>query len=191
MLLFGTTMPPSIMSARGVGVARDAAPAQCSLAIAKSVRVPPGLSHHGADGAGADAQAASNGIAARTANRGLIEALGITPATPFRRPKELWRAPRLNGGTMPASIEDHIEEKTMGLFERFKTRAGTPVPTTGEYLPAGNGGTTMDVVKGQAGAVLDRATQVYKQNPKLVAGLGLLALASVLVSVKKGRTSFR
>lgn len=81
----------------------------------------------------------------------------------------------------------------MALFERFKTQAGTPVPTTGEYIPGENLPATSSASgwKGQANAVLDRATQVYKQNPKLVGGLGLLALAGLLVSVKRGRISLK
>ena len=35
------------------------------------------------------------------------------------------------------------------------------------------------------GAVVDRATQFYKQNPKLVGGLALLAGAAVLAGMKK------
>ena len=71
----------------------------------------------------------------------------------------------------------------MALFDRFKTQAGTPTPTTGEYLPA-----AQDAVsgwKGQAGAVMDRAAQVYRQNPKLIHGIGLLALAGLLVRMKQ------
>ncbi len=79
----------------------------------------------------------------------------------------------------------------MALFERFKSRAGTPVPTTGEYIAANDApSTSASGWKGQANAVLDRATQIYKQNPKLIAGLGLLALASLWVGVKKGRISW-
>ena len=81
----------------------------------------------------------------------------------------------------------------MALFERFKSQAGTPVPTTGEYIPGIEARDERAVSgwKGQANAVMDRATQVYRQNPKLFAGLGLLALAGVLVGVKKGRISWR
>lgn len=73
----------------------------------------------------------------------------------------------------------------MALFDRFKTQAGTPVPTTGEYVPAQSQSVTG--WKGQANAVLDRATQVYKQNPKLIGGLALLGLAGMLVRMKQGR----
>ena len=74
----------------------------------------------------------------------------------------------------------------MALFDRFKSTAGTPVPTTGEYIPAQSQG-ALSGWKGQAGAVMDRATQVYKQNPKLIGGIGLLALAGLLVRMKQGR----
>jgi hypothetical protein len=75
----------------------------------------------------------------------------------------------------------------MALFDRFKSTAGTPTPTTGEYLPASQSQGALTGWKGQAGAVLDRASQVYKQNPKLIGGIGLLALAGVLVRMKQGR----
>jgi hypothetical protein len=74
----------------------------------------------------------------------------------------------------------------MALFDRFNRTAGTPVPTTGEYLPAQSQG-ALSGWKGQAGAIADRAAQVYKQNPKLVGGIGLLALAGLLVRMKQGR----
>jgi hypothetical protein len=76
---------------------------------------------------------------------------------------------------------------TMALFDRFKTQAGTPTPTTGEYIPGSGSGAMTTGWKGQAGAVVDRATQVYKQNPKLVGGLALLGLAGLLVRMKQGR----
>jgi hypothetical protein len=81
----------------------------------------------------------------------------------------------------------YIQENDMALFDRFKTRAGTPTPTTGEYLPATQSQGAVSGWKGQAGAVLDRATQVYKQNPKLIGGLVLLGLAGALVRMKQGR----
>ena len=74
----------------------------------------------------------------------------------------------------------------MALFDRFTRTAGTPAPTTGQYIPAQSEG-AMSGWKGQAGAVVDRAAQVYKQNPKLIHGIGLLALAGLLVRMKQGR----
>jgi len=74
----------------------------------------------------------------------------------------------------------------MALFDRFKSQAGSPTSTTGEYLPAQSQGAVTGW-KGQAGAVLDRATQVYKQNPKLIGGIALLGLAGLLVRMKQGR----
>ena len=73
----------------------------------------------------------------------------------------------------------------MSLFDRFKTQAGTPTPTTGESYPVQS--QSVGGWKGQANAVLDRATQVYKQNPKLIGGLALLGLAGMLVKMKQGR----
>ena len=63
-------------------------------------------------------------------------------------------------------------------------------PTTGEYIPANQVLTTGSRIKAGAGAVVDRAAQVYKQNPKLIGGLGLLALAAMLVKVKQGQRMF-
>lgn len=70
----------------------------------------------------------------------------------------------------------------MALFDRFKKTAGTPVATTGEYMPTQSQGW-----RAPANAVIDRATQVYKQNPKLIGGLALLGLAGLLVGMKRGR----
>lgn len=74
----------------------------------------------------------------------------------------------------------------MALFDRFTRTAGAPTATTGEYLPAQSQG-ALSGWKGQAGAIVDRAAQVYKQNPKLVGGIALVGLASLLVGMKRGR----
>ncbi|HET9651500.1 MAG TPA: hypothetical protein VFP36_04890 [Usitatibacter sp.] len=80
----------------------------------------------------------------------------------------------------------------MALFERFKSQAGTPVPTTGEIIPTSTPmPETTPAWKAQANAVIDRAAQVYNRNPKLIAGLGLIAAAGLLVGLKRGRISFK
>lgn len=75
----------------------------------------------------------------------------------------------------------------MAFFNRTNTQAGTPTPTTGEYLPSVQAQDAPSGWKGQANAVIDRATQVYKQNPKLIGGLALVGLAGLLVRMKQGR----
>ena len=113
---------------------------------------------------------------------------GIVRFLRFSMPKGLARARVVNrakkAGVSPG-YPSTFEEKAMALFDRFKTQAGTPVPTTGEYVPAES--QSMTGWKGQANAVLGRATQVYKQNPKLIGGLALLGLAGMLVRMKQGR----
>lgn len=51
----------------------------------------------------------------------------------------------------------------------------------GEYIPAG------EVVSARAGhgALLERATQVYRRNPKLIAGIATVAAAAVLAGMKR------
>ena len=55
-----------------------------------------------------------------------------------------------------------------------------------EYIPA----TAPDASTGLAGranAVLGRAGQIYKDNPKLVGGIALLGAAALLAGMKRGR----
>jgi hypothetical protein len=98
-----------------------------------------------------------------------------------------------NGQAARASIPDHIEEKTMGtmgnMVSRVLGKGRAPATTTaqGQYIPASQSQGTMDALGTQANAVLQRATDVYRRNPKLVGGIGLVALAALLVKVKQGR----
>jgi hypothetical protein len=68
-----------------------------------------------------------------------------------------------------------------------RNEAPATVPAEGEYIPATPSQGTMDALGTQANAVLQRATDVYRRNPKLVGGIGLVALAALLVKVKQGR----
>ena len=68
----------------------------------------------------------------------------------------------------------------MGLFRR--TTAPAPVP-------AAPGGTMTDRLAAGANAGLDKVTQVYNRNPKLIGGLGAVAAAILLSRMKKGRTA--
>jgi hypothetical protein len=98
-----------------------------------------------------------------------------------------------NGMPARASISDHIEEKTMGMMGNMVSRVlgkgQAPATTTaeGQYIPATQSQDTMGALGTQANAVLQRATDVYRRNPKLVGGIGLVALAALLVKVKQGR----
>jgi len=67
----------------------------------------------------------------------------------------------------------------MGFFR--KTQAETaPVP-----LP--QGGTVTDRITASANAGLDKATQIYNRNPKLVGGLAAVAGAILLSRMKRPR----
>jgi hypothetical protein len=55
-----------------------------------------------------------------------------------------------------------------------------------EYIPAGSNAVSPGFGS-TANAVLDRAGQIYKQNPKLVGGIALLGAAALLASIKRGR----
>lgn len=90
----------------------------------------------------------------------------------------------MNPAEAPGVYPEPIQEIDMAFFS--KTQAGTPTPTTGEYLPTSQEAAPSGW-RGQANAVVDRATQVYKQNPKLIGGLALVGLAGLLVRMKQGR----
>lgn len=75
-------------------------------------------------------------------------------------------------------------------FFRRSTTATEPYSTLGssDTLPA-NVGSTMaswkDRLATGSNAALDKATQVYQKNPKLVGGLAVLAGAAILAGMKK------
>ncbi len=69
----------------------------------------------------------------------------------------------------------------MGFFSRIAEK------TQGEYIPAGREAvtTTGTAIQSTANAALARAGQFYKQNPKMVAGLGVAAALMALSALKK------
>ena len=69
----------------------------------------------------------------------------------------------------------------MGLFSRVLAK------TQGEYIPAGREAatTTGTAIQSTANAALTRAGQFYRQNPKMVAGLGVAAALMALSALKK------
>ena len=65
--------------------------------------------------------------------------------------------------------------------------ATVPAATQDQYIPANEAGGAMDVIRSRTGEVWNQAADVYRRNPKLIHGLGLLALAAIAVKVKQGR----
>jgi hypothetical protein len=78
-------------------------------------------------------------------------------------------------------------EDIMGFFSRSTSTEPYSTLGSSDTLPANvpPGGSLRDRLS-QGGTVLaDRATQIYKQNPKLVGGLAVLAGAAILAGMKK------
>ena len=79
----------------------------------------------------------------------------------------------------------------MAFFRRTTTTT-EPYSTLGsaDTLPATTGttGTWKDRIAAGGSAAVDRATQIYKQNPRLVGGLAVLAGAAILAGMKKRGT---
>ena len=69
------------------------------------------------------------------------------------------------------------------MMDRALRKQEATATPTGEYLPAGQ--VTTGGLRQQAGAVVDRAGQIYRQNPKLIGGLATLAAAALLVGMKR------
>jgi len=67
----------------------------------------------------------------------------------------------------------------MGFFRR------TPAETTPATIP--QAGTITDRLAAGANAGIDRATEIYNRNPKLVGGLAAVAGAILLSRMKRGR----
>lgn len=64
----------------------------------------------------------------------------------------------------------------MGFFTRTRnlpTQAPSEQAISGEVMPRGSGN------------IAERATQIYKQNPKLIGGLALIASAVLLNRMKR------
>lgn len=72
----------------------------------------------------------------------------------------------------------------MAFFRR--TTSTEPYSTLGrsDTLPATTGGWKDRIAAGGSAAV-DKATQVYQKNPKLIGGLAVLAGAAILAGMKK------
>jgi hypothetical protein len=64
----------------------------------------------------------------------------------------------------------------MGLFKRNTGVVTTPVP---EAAPA-NRGSLAERARVSSGAMVDRASKIYKDNPKTVGGIALIASALLL-----------
>jgi hypothetical protein len=76
----------------------------------------------------------------------------------------------------------------MGFFSRNTDVSAVPQQPTstlgnGDVIPAN--ATWKDQISSGANAALDKATQVYNKNPKLVGGLAVLAGAAILAGMKK------
>lgn len=72
----------------------------------------------------------------------------------------------------------------MGLFGRIRDIAVQPQnPAStlgkGDVIPAGSGSLGSRISAGGS-AMVDKATRVYKENPKLVGGIALIASALLL-----------
>jgi hypothetical protein len=66
----------------------------------------------------------------------------------------------------------------MGLFDRFRNTAVIPARPESTLGPA-------DTLPADSGSLATRATQIYKNNPKVVGGLALLASALILNRMKR------
>ena len=66
----------------------------------------------------------------------------------------------------------------MGFFNR----------TRSEPVPVPHSGSMTDRVAAGANTAIDKATQVYNRNPKLIGGLALVAGALLLNGMKRGRS---
>lgn len=74
----------------------------------------------------------------------------------------------------------------MGFFNRTRTQANLPsdpASTLGrsDTLPAD----TMGRITARGNAIASKASQIYKQNPKLIGGLALVASALLLNRMKR------
>ena len=77
----------------------------------------------------------------------------------------------------------------MGLFRRttsIENPPSDPSATLGreDTLPAVQG-TFGERISAGGNMMLDKATQIYKENPKLVGGLAVLAGAAILAGMKR------
>ena len=72
---------------------------------------------------------------------------------------------------------------TSSIVQKLNEKGRAPVPAQpvarSQYIPA------RPTVRDRAFDVRDRAVNVYRENPKLVAGVGVLAAAMLLQQFKK------
>jgi hypothetical protein len=97
----------------------------------------------------------------------------------------------MNAGWAPAVYLRYITEDTMGLFNRIRDLSTTPVPPesslgANDVIPA-NTGSMSNRLRTNGGALVDKGIGFYKQNPKLVGGLALLASAVLLNRMRTPR----
>lgn len=86
----------------------------------------------------------------------------------------------LIGKVLAAKLGTRMMERAL---RRREMKAAAPA--AGEYIPAAGANAARG---GRLHALTDRATQVYRRNPKLLGGLATLAAAALLVGLKqKGR----
>ena len=72
----------------------------------------------------------------------------------------------------------------MGFFSRNTSTEPYSTLGSSDTLPA-NPGSLRDRITSGGSYAMDRATQIYKQNPKLVGGLAVLAGAAILAGIKR------
>ena len=70
------------------------------------------------------------------------------------------------------------------LFNRNSTTTTTAAVPVDPYA-APTAGTWQDRIAAGGGALIDRATQIYQKNPKLVGGPAVLAGAGILAGMKR------
>ena len=75
----------------------------------------------------------------------------------------------------------------MGFFTRSTSTEPYNTLGSSDTLPA-TAGSLRDRITAGGSAAIDKATQIYKQNPKLVGGLAVLAGAAILAGMKKRGT---
>jgi hypothetical protein len=102
----------------------------------------------------------------------------------------------LNFGVSPGVYSSIIEETTMGILGKIvagkllmsaaeRARNRREAPGTGQYIPASQADTT--ALDRTGNSILDRAGRFYRENPRKVQVLGLVAAAMLLARVKRGR----
>jgi hypothetical protein len=73
----------------------------------------------------------------------------------------------------------------MGILDSFLRRKQEPADTL--PIPSATGESLPTAARRQGTAILNRAGQIYRDNPKKVQALGLVAAAVLLTRMKRGR----